>query len=174
MNRRNFLALPLLGVLSACAGPAPQRAKLEKDLAQRVRITSVSVDTSALGKATGSGRSVPARDVKAALERASKSRLVGLGGGSNPATVILRLTSVDLITAAQSYVIGGESVMRGTVAVVETSNGRILMEPVKVSSGGGGWVLGGLVGVLTMDETAVEVEQLSNEFAKRAATLIAG
>lgn len=48
------------------------------------------------------------------------------------------------------------------------------MEPVKVSSGGGGWVLGGLVGVLTMDETAVEVEQLSNEFAKRAATLIAG
>ena len=174
MKRRSFLLIPLLGLSTACAGPAPQRAALETELLQRIRISAVSVDTSALGETTGSGRTVFTKEVKASVEKAAKSRLVGLGGGSQRATAVITLTSVNIISAGQAYVIGGESVMRGTVSVIDPSNGETLMKPVKLSSGGGGWVLGGLVAVVTMEDVNTELGQLSLEFSERAATLIAG
>lgn len=172
MHRRSLLLLPLLGVVSACAGPAPRRAALEADLLQRIKITGVNVDVSSLSSIRGGRRPVTAQDVKAAVEKEAKPRLVGLGGGTQQATAVIRLTSVDLMTAAQAYLIGGESVVRGTVSVVDNGSGQTLMAPENVSSGGGGWVLGGVMGVLTMDDTDVEIQQLSAEFANRAATLI--
>ncbi|MEM9106618.1 MAG: hypothetical protein AAGC96_13275 [Pseudomonadota bacterium] len=80
MKRRSFLAMPLLGVAAACAGPAPQRAALETELLQRIRISAVSIDTSALGETTDTGRTVFTKDITAALQQAAQRKLVGLGG----------------------------------------------------------------------------------------------
>jgi hypothetical protein len=99
MKRRAFtfsaLSLPMLGLMGCDAGSsAPTKAGSEKSpLLSRISIASVSVDTT---QSTGLGlKSFNSKLTAVAMDReftsALKSRLVGLGTGSEKATFSLQL-----------------------------------------------------------------------------------
>lgn len=159
-------------LLTACAGAGPTESVLDETSRGSVVIQSVSVDGSALG-ATTDGQQVPSSTAVRALE-AEAARLVGRGNGTTPTVVVMKLVSVNLISAAQSIVIGGESVMKGTVSLLNASTGEVIIPPQEIDAGGGGWVLGGIVGAATRDDPVTELRQMSAEFVDRAQVLILG
>jgi len=102
------------------------------------------------------------------------AQLKGQGRGNRKVRAILSVNSVNIITAGQSIVVGGESVMTGTVALVDARTGQTILSPTRLSSGGGGWVAGGLIAVAIRDDAATELRQMSNEFVARARILTVG
>ena len=171
LKKRSFL-LGLGMLLAACAGAGPTESVLDETSRSAVVIQSVTVDGSALG-ATTDGQQVPASTAVRILE-AEATRLVGQGSGATPTVVAIKLESVNLISAAQSILIGGESVMKGTVSLLNASTGQVIIPPQEIDAGGGGWVLGGILGAATRDDPATELRQMSAEFVDRAQVLILG
>lgn len=169
---RRWMLAGLGVVLSACAAPGPTASVLDASSQEAVQIRSVSVSGAGMG-ATTSGEQVPTASVVAILEEEAQ-RLVGRGDGQTPTRVVIELESVNLITAAQSMLLGGESVMKGTVSLVDARDGRVILPPRAVESGGGGWIMGGLLGAASRDDPATELKQLSQEFVTRASVLIFG
>jgi len=159
-------------LLTACAGAGPESSVLDPASRNAINIQAVTVDVSAIG-ATTEGREVPATAVNRILEDEA-AKLVGRGTGSTPTRVAIRLESVNLISAAQSIMIGGESIMKGTVSLVDARTGRVIITPREIDAGGGGWVLGGFVGAATRDDPATELRQMSEEFVDRTGVLIFG
>ncbi|PXW66425.1 hypothetical protein C7964_10967 [Loktanella sp. PT4BL] len=171
IGKRSFL-LGLGLLLAGCAGAGPTESMLDEASRNSVVIQSVSVDGSALG-ATTEGQQVPSSTAVRILEEEA-ARLVGQGAGATPTVVVIKLESVNLISAAQSILIGGESVMKGTVSLVNARNGQVIIPPQEIDAGGGGWVLGGIVGAATRDDPATELRQMSAEFVDRTQVLILG
>lgn len=171
LERRWFL-LGLGILVSACAGQGPTASVLDAASRNAVTIQSVAVDSRAMG-ATTDGQNVPTSTAVRILEEEAQS-LVGRGEGRTPLHLILTLESVNLISAAQSILIGGESVMRGTVTVVDARSGEVIVAPQRIDAGGGGWVLGGIVGAATRDDPVTELRQMSQEFVERAGVLVFG
>ena len=171
MKRRALVfGLVALG-LSACAGPAPRGAAIPAELSAQLTVSSVAIDISEMGETT-TGRQVPASAVKAILQREANALLVGQGSGSTRAQVNMAVTEVSLITGAQSFLIGGESIMRATVSVTDARTGETLLPATQLTSGGGGWVAGGLIAVATQEDADTELRQLSQEMSSRARILL--
>jgi hypothetical protein len=170
-GKRTFL-LGFGMLLAACAGPGPSESVLDVTSRNAVVIQSVTVDSSALG-ATTDGQQVPISTVVRILEEEA-TRLVGQGSGATPTVVAINLESVNLISVAQSIFIGGESVMKGTVSLLNARTGEVIVPPQEIDSGGGGWVLGGIVGAATRDDPATELRQMAEEFVDRTQVLILG
>ena len=170
--RRRSALLGICLMLSACASSGPTGSVLSPESQGSVVIQSVSVDSGAMGETTD-GQQVPTSSVVRLLEEEAQ-RLVGRGEGSTPTRLMIELESVNLISAAQSAMIGGESIMKGTVSLVDARNGRVIIPPQSIDSGGGGWVMGGLIGAATRDDPATELRQLSREFIDRAGVLVFG
>ena len=171
--RLSLLFGVLLAGVAGCAGPAPTGSTLDAATQGNLSVSQVVVDVSNIGKSSA-GRVVPAETVKAQLQASGNKWLRGQGKGPRNARAVLTVKSISLITAAQSLLVGGESVMTGTVHLVDSRSGAVIMPPRKLSSGGGGWVLGGVVAVATRDSAQEEVKQLSERFAGNARTLIFG
>ncbi|MEM9263800.1 MAG: hypothetical protein AAGA22_09490 [Pseudomonadota bacterium] len=167
-----FCGLALSG-LAACAGSAPSDSALDAASRANISISDVVVDVSKVGAKT-KGRAVPASSVKGFLELESAAKLVGHGRGKTPVKAVLNIESVSIITAGQSLIVGGESVMSGTVSLIDVKSGETVLAPQKLSAGGGGWTGGGLVAVATRDDAATEARQMSGEFVSRARILTLG
>ncbi|MCV2872097.1 hypothetical protein OEZ71_07290 [Defluviimonas sp. WL0050] len=159
--------------LSACAGPAPKAAAISAEAQRSINVTQVTVDVAPIGAAS-QGRVLSARQIEAAVQKAANDVLVGVGRGNRRSRLHIEIESVNILSAGQAFMIGGESVMEGRVTIRDIQSGAVLMPPTKVSSGGGGWVPGGLIAVATLDEPEVELRQLSQEFAARIWTLVEG
>ena len=172
-SRRTFIALCAAGLLSACAGAPPTESVLDTATRSSLRIVEVDVDVSAMGPQT-KGRIVPASNVKASVSEASNGLLRGKGKGPRAARAEIAISDVSIITAGQSIVIGGESLMQGTLRVVDARTGQQIVPPTEIVSGGGGWVAGGLIAAATRDDAYTEVRQMSLEFASRAQVLLFG
>lgn len=173
IKRRNFIALCAAFAVSACAGAAPKESVLEEATRSNLRITEVVVDVSKMGEKT-KGRAVPAANVKAALQQASDALLKGQGSGKRAARANIDVTSVVVINGAQSVLIGGESVMRGTITLVDAKTGAVIVPASELTAGGGGWVAGGIIAAATQEDPATELRQMSQEYASRARTLVFG
>lgn len=165
----------ILGVLTVmgCAGPAPKEAAISDSLGNSIIISSVSVDVSALGGQT-EGRPYPVAEVKRIFEDTGRSELIDEGAGTRRVQVIVRLASVKIIDAAQSVMIGGESVTKGTILIADARTGQVLMQPQEVTAGGGGWVLGGLMAAASLESEETEVRQMAEEFFDRSKVIIFG
>lgn len=170
---RALIALSFAALLSACAGSAPTTGVLAADQLETISVSAdaTKIDISALGLVTG-GREARSQYVAEALER-RKSGLELLRPG-RPATPIITITSVNLITTAQTMLIGGESIMRGTVALEDAETGAVIVPPVEIEAGGGGYVLGGIIGAVTRDGDQEEISKMSAEFIKRARVALYG
>ena len=164
MLRRAFIVVGLMAALAACAGPAPERAALSPDLAQTLSVQDVEVTMGFTG--VTSGREVPAEVVKEAVEKQKAGLLVKRGPRQTKA--LLNVTNTHIITAGQSILIGGESIMSGTVSLMDAETGEVIVPPVEISSGGGGWTPGGIIGAATMDDRNVEVQQMAAILVQRA------
>ncbi len=158
-------------VLSACAGSAPTKAVLPAETIAQISIVDTSVDVSAIGAQT-EGRAVPAARVEAAL-KAEAGQLRFAGGPSNTRAVV-KIASVNVLSAGQAVLLGGESVMSGTVALVDARTGATIVAPQKISAGGGGYVLGGVIGAASLEDRDVEVAQMAKEFMRRARIALVG
>lgn len=167
-----LFVLTMVGMLAACAGPGPGKSALSPQARSNIAIRSVTVDVSAIGQSTD-GRQVGAATVKRVLEDKAAS-LVGLGIGSIPTRVEIKLESVNVITAGQIIMIGGESVMAGKVTLVDARDGSIIIPATRIDAGGGGWVLGGLIAAATKDDADKELQDMSTEFVSRTKKLILG
>lgn len=173
LSRRIFLALIAAGSLAACAGPAPTESVLNVATRSNLQISQVTVDVSEMG-ARSKGRAVPAGAVKAMVSDAGNALLRGQGNGPRKARAELVVEDVNIITAGQSMLIGGESTMSGRLKLVDAKTGQPILESSTITSGGGGWVGGGLVAVATRDDPTTEMRQMSIEFASRARVLVFG
>ncbi|MEO0914544.1 MAG: hypothetical protein AAFY59_16435, partial [Pseudomonadota bacterium] len=140
-------------VLSACAGAAPTTAVLPAETIAQISIVDTTVDVSAMGPQS-SGRAVSAADVKAAVER--EAGILRYAGGPANARAFVAITSVNVLSAEQTLLVGGESVMEGTVTLVD-AQGNQLLTPQKITAGGGGYVLGGVIGAASLEDKNVEV-----------------
>ena len=160
-------------LLSACAASAPTTGALVASQIADLSVASdaAEIDISALGPVTG-GREAPSRLVAEALDR-NRGSLELLSDG-RPATPIVTITGVNLITTAQTLLIGGESVMSGTVALVDQETGAVIVQPVEIESGAGGYVLGGVIGAATRDGDDEEIENMAREFMRRARIALYG
>ncbi len=173
LTRRIFLLCFAAFGLAACAGPAPTTSALDAASRDNIVIADVAVDVAKMGAQT-QGRPVPSSSVKSLLEREAASQLRGQGKGNRKVRAVLAIDNVNIITAGQSILVGGESTMSGTVSLVDPRSGQTLLAPTKVTSGGGGWVAGGLIAAATRDDAATELRQMSNEFVARARILTVG
>ncbi|MHA3913703.1 hypothetical protein [Halovulum sp. GXIMD14793] len=171
MNKRSLLFAVAAVLLSACAGGAPKKAALSPEQAATLSVVDATVDVSAMGPNT-EGRAVSAATVKRELE--SKAYLLKHRGGPRATRAIVRIENVNVINAAQSLLIGGESVMRGTVSLVDARTGAVIVPPVKLSSGGGGYVAGGIFGAASMEDRGTEVRQMATKFMQRARLALTG
>ncbi len=169
---RIFFGLLAATLLTACAGAGPKGSALDDATRNSLRIEAVAVDISALGGVT-QGQSASANSVKQIFKREAK-KIVGTGPGPVPALINVRLGSVNLISTAQSLLIGGESVMKGTVTVLDRRNGNVIIPATVIDAGGGGWVLGGVVAAATRDDPATELRQMSQEYVDRIRVLVFG
>lgn len=173
MKRRTFLFGATALGLSACAGAPPKESALDAAMRSDVRITDVVIDVAKMGDKT-TGRPVPASDVNAVMQQVADGQLKGLGTGRRAVRVKIDVTSVNVINATQSILVGGESVMRGTLTLVDTQSGEVVLPATVVTSGGGGWVSGGLIAVATREQASTELVQMSHEFVARSRTLVFG
>lgn len=170
---RFFWVILLAVAVSACSGAAPTGSALDPASRANIVISDVRVDTSKMGANTA-GRQVPTTTVQSMVQREADVQLRGQGPGPRQARAILAQESVNIITAGQSILVGGESVMRGTVALQDVNTGETILALKESSSGGGGWTGGGLVAVATRDDAGTELRQMSNEFAARSRILLLG
>ena len=163
----NLLLISAAAVLSACAGSAPTTGALAPTEVSTLSVAAdaAEIDISALGAVTG-GREAPTSVVAAALER-NKAALELVSPGRN-AIPVVTMTSVDLITSAQTIFIGGESIMKGTVSLIDAETREVIVEPVEIEAGAGGYVLGGFLGVATREGDDEEIEKMAAEFMQRA------
>ncbi len=173
MLRRSFIVVCAMAALSACAGPPPKTAALDAASRDKLQITQVTVDVSKIGAKT-QGRPVAAADVKSHVTQSANAMLRNHGSGPRQARAELTVDSANVITAGQSMLIGGESIMSGTVALVDVKTGAQIMPATEITSGGGGWAGGGLIAVATRDDATTEVRQMSQEFVSRARILVFG
>lgn len=171
--RRSFIAIFAVALLGACAGPAPKQSAIDSVTRANLRITDVTVDVSGMGTKT-QGRAVSSATVQRTVGESGRIMFVGHGKGSRNARAVLAVDNVNIITAGQSIMIGGESTMSGTVSLVDARTGERILPPTKVTSGGGGWAAGGLIAVATRDDANTEVRQLSQEFVARSRILVFG
>ena len=172
-NRRGLILGFAALALAACAGPAPTESVVSEATRAQISISAVNVDVSAIGPTT-KGRQVPAAAVEAELTNSANALLRGRGAGNVPALATLTLTEVNIITIGQSMLVGGESVMKGTLTLSNARTGDIIIPPTEITSGGGGWVAGGVIAAATRDDPATELRQMSQEFAARAKILVFG
>ncbi|MDP0929265.1 hypothetical protein Q0601_18940 [Paracoccus onubensis] len=151
--------------LAACAGPAPKKPVLSAQQAQQISVREAQIDVSAIGAAT-SGRKVPASTVRDELRKASGVLL--WSDGPRDAVAVVKIDSVNIIGVGQTVLIGGESTMRGSVSLVDAKTQDVIVPPQEISSGGGGYTPGGLIGAATLEDKNVETTQLATEFMRRA------
>lgn len=174
MNKLRYLTLVFTAaLLSACAASAPTTGALAPSEVSAISVANdaAEIDISALG-ATTSGREAPSSLVADALEK-NKTALELLSPGK-AAKPIIRITDVSLITTGQTILIGGESIMKGTVSLLNAETGAVIVEPVAIEAGAGGYVLGGLVGVATRDSDQAEIDKMAAEFMQRARIALYG
>ncbi|QFT91881.1 hypothetical protein FIU86_03440 [Roseovarius sp. THAF9] len=173
MLRRTVLFGVMAVGLAACAGPAPKESLLNEASRSNLRITEVVVDVSNMGEKT-KGRAVSSESVKSLVTQSANVMLRGQGNGPRAARAELSVDDVNIITAGQSMLIGGESTMTGSLSLVDPRTGDVLLPPAKVSSGGGGWAAGGIIAVATRDDASTELRQMSQEFVARSRILVFG
>ncbi|KGJ05887.1 hypothetical protein SAMN04487972_13819 [Paracoccus halophilus] len=164
-------ALAVGAALAGCAGSAPDKAALTAEQTQLYTAQRADIDVSAVAEGSR-GRKVSAEEIKAALE--SRSNLVKWRGGRTEAVVSIKVTSVNILSAGQSMMLGGESVMLGTVALLDARSGEPIVAPIEISSGGGGYYAGGIIGVMSLEDKNTELEQLAQQFMTRARLALTG
>ncbi|MEL6119044.1 MAG: hypothetical protein AAFR49_05120 [Pseudomonadota bacterium] len=172
IRRSILVGVAALG-LAGCAGPAPTGSVLEETSRANLKIVGTDVSVDKIGLST-KGRPVPADRVDQLVTAFAQQGLVGQGAGAREVNAVIDLESVNVITAGQSILIGGESVMAGKLSLVDARTGDELMPPTDVRAGGGGWVLGGFVAVAARDEAETEVSQMAQRFVERSKTLVFG
>ncbi|MCV2867882.1 hypothetical protein OEW28_04515 [Defluviimonas sp. WL0002] len=171
LSRLTRICLPI--IVLGCAGPAPQGAAIDEAVQRSIKITQVSVDVSMIGPAS-KGRPLSTAQIETAVRKAANDVLIGAGQGDRSARVHIELEAVNIISAGQAFMLGGESVLQARVMIRDLRSGTVLLPPTQVSAGGGGWVPGGLIAVATLEEPEVELRELSQELASRIWTLIEG
>ena len=171
--RRTVLFGAVAFLVSACAGAGPTTSALDASVRSGIRISDVTVDVSAIG-AQSQGRPVPAATVKSSVAQSTATYLKGQGTGTRNVRADVVITSVSLITAGQSMIIGGESIMRGTLSLVDAQTGDMVLPATQISAGGGGYAVGGIIAVATRDDVDTEMKQLAQQFAARAHVLVFG
>ena len=160
-------------LMAACAGPAPKGSSLDAAVSKNITIASVKVDASAIGEKT-EGRAVSVETVQSILQSTADATLVGAGNGPRSADIEIALSSVKIITSGQAIVLGGESIMKGQFRLRDAITGEVLIPATKIESGGGGWVLGGLVAAATLEDPRTELRELSQKFSDRVLVAVFG
>ena len=170
---RRLIIVAAAAFLSACAASAPTTGALapQEVLSLSVAPDAPEIDISALGAVTG-GRGAPTSLVATALETNRDALEVRSDG--RPAIPVVVVTDVNLITTAQTILIGGESIMKGAVSLVDAETREVIVPPVAIEAGAGGYVLGGAIGAMTRDEDSVEIEKMATEFMQRARIALYG
>jgi len=167
-----FTCLLFTALLSGCSANGPTASALDPKMRGGVKIEGVQVNYMEMGASTD-GRKVGVSKVEKIFDQESE-RLVGLGDGMGMVTLYIAITSIRIIDGPQSVLLGGESIMKGNVTVSDKDTGHIILPATEIEAGGGGWVLGGFVGAMTMDDPATELRQMSEEFVDRIQVLILG
>ncbi|MEO0893986.1 MAG: hypothetical protein AAFY35_15400 [Pseudomonadota bacterium] len=172
-SRRTVVFGSLALGLAACAGADPTASVLDDVSRNAIKVTGANVIVTRMGDTT-TGRVVASDRVQELLESYARQNLVGQGTGTRNVNALIDIESVNVINGAQSILIGGESVMAGSLSLVDARSGQVVMPPRNLKSGGGGWVLGGPLAVAVRDEADTEVAQMSQRFVERSKILIFG
>ena len=61
-----------------------------------------------------------------------------------------------------------------TVALLDARSGKEIVAPIDITSGGGGYKPGGLIGVMSMEDPETELKQLAQQFMTRARLALTG
>ncbi|MEM7238849.1 MAG: hypothetical protein AAF501_13650 [Pseudomonadota bacterium] len=170
MLKNTFIALAFVAVLGACADLAPKGPALSPELARSITVEEVEVEVLVVD--VTSGREIPAAEVQRVLEASTDSLLLSFG--ARKSVMELRVTEVNILSVGQALFLGGQSVMSRDVALIDRETGNFIVQPITIDSRGGGWAPGGLIGVATMDDRDVELQQLANRFVAQARSAVFG
>ncbi|WP_316015953.1 hypothetical protein [Roseobacter sp. HKCCA0434] len=175
MILRSAGALILAASLAGCAAPNLSSAE-DAGLTREERLTygfsGARVHTENAAHSL-IGRDVTAEELSAALERAADEYMVWTGG-DRPAIVSIDIEAVNIISAGQTMLVGGVSALQGTVSMTDAETGVQIGDAVTIITRGDGYAPGGLLGVVTMRETPLEVDALAEQFVRQARRVLLG
>ncbi|WP_371228868.1 hypothetical protein [Roseovarius sp. 2305UL8-3] len=122
---------------------------LEEGAANTFNVRDVSVDTVQLkkgvrGRVNEISPSKVARDIDANLTNKLRAR----SRGETPVDLKVSITSVNLVSPGQSFLVGGVSTIMGIINVTDARTGELVLEPTQIAgTAKGNYAPGGLIGV---------------------------
>jgi len=160
LNRRIILSGVAALILSGCTESA-----VETPADQSLNVVAVNVTISNFTGVTGRELSVSPAQVQSDVKAALESQLIDANSsGSVPATVVVDLKSVQLVSVVQSVSIGGASKVNATVSVVDAQGQALLAASDTI--GLDRFVPGGLIGVANSKKTDREYATALQKFAQ--------
>jgi hypothetical protein len=151
--------------LGACVTPLVDEA-----MQQSLVVRSIKVDASGI-KPIGGGRETQIEtDLKAALT----AQMIKPGQGKGNADVLVTVTEIFLVSRGQSFALGGNSHMTGTLTVTEAGSGKVILAPTVVGGGNANLRLGGVLGALTAPMPDKDYADTLTGFAKQNTARLLG
>lgn len=170
LTRRAFALLPLALVLTGCVTPL-----VEPEVQKSLVVRNITVDASAIKPVMG-GREITLtrsgieRDLKAALT----AEMIRPGQGKGNADVVVRVDEIYLVSRGQSFALGGNSAMTGTLTVTEAGSGKVILDAVRVGGMNENLRLGGVLGALTAPAPEKDYQDTLRGFARMNADRLLG
>jgi len=158
-------------VLSACT----EQALLAPDVASRISVQEINVETSQLPAVTGRSIEISTAQVRDDIQRALRSRLQGRGAPSGDAVgVTVNVDRVALVSPGQSLLIGGVSSITARVSITNLATGALVLPETVVTSRSEGYAPGGLIGAASRSSPEADYTQTVTSFSNNVAARILG
>ena len=139
---------------------------LEDQAAANLVVRNVSVDTSAITGVDGRKMAydVAPAQIKADLETALRARLRATPQGNGD--VMVKITSVRLMSRMQEFMLGGASYVQGVITVTDAATGKQIVPPTKALSTSRRFRIGGPSGAAVAPTAAQDYQQTIESFAQ--------
>lgn len=171
LSRRALLVGAACTALAACA---EQIAIVDDDLKNRLTITDVMIDTSALqlndagyirtGRETTLTPAQLAADLDAKITWALRAQRLN---GATRAILTVAPRKVWLVSPGQAFALGGQSTIKGRVSLV-AETGEVLLPPTEIAGISAQVRSGGLLGAVTTPRADEDYRQTVAGFADKA------
>lgn len=167
---RVLAAIAVLSALSACVQPL-----VDETVQQSLTVRTITVDASAIKPIAG-GREITLTrsQIEADLKAALTAEMVKPGQGAGNADVLVKVEEIWLVSRGQSFAMGGNSTMTGTLTVTEPATGRVILAETKVGGMNETLRMGGIIGVLTAPSADKDYQQTLLGFARLNAERLLG
>ncbi len=156
--------------LGACVTPLVDEA-----MQQSLVVRSIKVDASGI-KPIGGGREITLTNtqIETDLKAALTAQMIKPGQGKGNADVLVTVTEIFLVSRGQSFALGGNSHMTGTLTVTEAGSGKVILAPTVVGGGNANLRLGGVLGALTAPMPDKDYADTLTGFAKQNTARLLG